>query len=377
MRLQRLLIGLLAAASLFSCKGRGDVAAVATDSVVDTIVVDTVPRCSVTFIMGHDNSAYNRYYEMAGHYYRINADDRTDVVVDNLTSLSQVMDWLRSHPDTVNHRPYGHINLVSHGNEFVDLQMTVTPRGARTSPEALRQALDQQLVVPTDSTLVDSLTVVFLHGCAVGQNQALLDGLAEAFGGRATVMASKLFEYYAYLSRNRNPQSLRHYYARTWYAFHHPDSAVDNSQLARQLKRRYPADKVRWDEGLRRRFQDNPAQIYHYSFTVPCTYEYFYAPDEPMPSFNSGRRRRQWVEQNGEFRQLLAQSHVPEEYFQIRFYRQTGLNDDGQTVQGLKVKARAGVICLIQPLVCTDSTGCTYAPQRPALDDTAIFAFSR
>lgn len=376
MRLQLLLLGLATAMSLFSCKGRGDIDVVATDSVANTIEVDTVPRRSVTFILGHDNSVYNRYYEMAGHYYRINADDRTDVVVDNLTSLSQVMDWLRAHPDTVNHRPYGLINLVSHGNEFVDLQMSVTPRGPRTSPETLRQALGQRLVVSPDSTLVDSLTVVFLHGCAVGQNQALLDMLAEAFGGRVTVMASKLFEYYAYLSRNRNPQSLRHYYARTWYAFHHPDSAVDNSQLVQQLKRRYPADKVRWEEGLRRRFQDNPAQIYHFSFIVPCTYEYFYASGESMPSFNSRRKRQQWVEQNEEFRQLLAKSHVPESYFQIRFYRQVGMNDDGQSLQGLKVKARAGVICLIQPLVYTDSTGCAYAPQRPVHSDTAIFAFS-
>ncbi len=95
-----------------------------------------------------------------------------------------------------------------------------------------------------------------------------------------------------------------------------------------------------------------------------------------MPSFNSRRKRQQWVEQNEEFRQLLAKSHVPESYFQIRFYRQVGMNDDGQSLQGLKVKARAGVICLIQPLVYTDSTGCTYAPQRPAHSDTAIFAFS-
>lgn len=369
-----LLILLIATVSLFSCKGRGDTAVI---SVADTVeaVEAPLPRTSITFILGEDNSAYNQYYTLANHYYRLNPDDRTEVVVDNLTSLSQVLDYLREHPADSS-RPYGLINLVSHGNEFIDLQATVTPRGARISPQSLREALDEQKLLPPDSTIVDSLTQVYLHGCAVGQNQSLLDGLAEAFGGRATVKASKLFEYYAYLSRNQNPSSVRHYFARTWYAFYHPDSVFDEAALIRQLRRSYPHDTTHWREGLRRRLQDNPSQLYHYSFIVPCSYSVIYGAKADLPNVNSRSRREEWIAEHPDFNDLLALTHIPQKYFQTKFYRQTFQSDGDSLLYGLRVKARAGVICLIQPLIASDTTGVPYPSYRPAEDDSTIFAFS-
>ena len=162
------LIFLVATVSFFSCKGRGDTAVV--DSIPDTIpeVVNTVPRTSITFILGEDNSSYNQYYTLANHYYRLNPEDKTEVVVSDLTALSQVLDYLREHPaDSA--RPYGLINIVSHGNEFIDLQATVTRWGARISPQSLREALDEKKLLPPDSTIVDSLTVVYLHEAKIGR----------------------------------------------------------------------------------------------------------------------------------------------------------------------------------------------------------------
>ncbi len=365
---------LLSALALLSCKGRGGVA----DTVVDTVEEEVVlPRSSVTFILGRDHYAYNQYYTLAGHYYRLSADDRTDAVVDNLTSLSQVIDYLNTHPDTVYGRPYGLINLVSHGNEFIDLQMTVTPKGARVSVASLRQAMEDSLLAPLDSGLVDSRTLIHLHGCAVGHNQGLLDGLARAFGGEATVVASKLFEYYAYLSRNHNPQSVRHYYARTWYAFYHPDSTTGEDYFVRQLQARYPHDSVDWRAGLRRRFQNNPSELYHFSFVVPCSYEALYDDATQMPSVGTRKKRQQWVDGHADFRALMDSAHIPQQYFQVKFYRQTYLTDDDNLAYGLKVKGRAGVVCLIQPLVCPDTVAGPYAPCQLPLEDTVVFACSR
>ena len=364
--------GVLCAVSLLSCRGGGDAAPEETME-VDTIeVCDTQPRTSITFIMGKDDSPYNQYYTLANYYYRLNPDDRTEVVVENLTALSQVLDYLRQHP-TPDGRPYGLINLVSHGNEFVDLQMTVTPKGSRTSAASLFDALLDGTIVPLDDTAVDSLTTIYLHGCAVGNNQGLLNLLAQVFGGRATVKASKLFEYYAYMSESRNPQSVHHYFAKTWYAFHHPDSAMDEDELVRQLKQRYPTDTICWREGLRRRLQDNPSQLYHFSFTIPCTYEEVFDSPGQMPLVNSVQKRQQWIAGHDDFRQLLESTHVPMKYFRLKYYRQTFLLDDDQLAMGLKVKARADVICLLQPL--TDRDG--MMPLRPDDSDSAIFAFSQ
>ena len=369
-----LLLLMIAVVSLQACKGRGDTTPL---PVADTLAqpCDTIPRISVTFIMGRDNSAYNPYYSLANQYYRLNPDERTEVVVDSLTALSQVLDWLRLHPAD-NGLPYGLVNIVSHGNEFVDLQMTVTPDGQRTSVESLRQAMADSLLLPPDCTIVDRHTLIYLHGCAVGQNQPLLDQLAIAFGGRAVVKASRLFEYYAYLSPNHNPQSIRHYFARTWYAFYHPDSAYSEAALVRQLRRRYPADTTHWGEGLRRRLQDNPSQLYHFSFTVPCLWDEVFPSSAQFPAVGSRQQQRRWVEESPQFRALLDSTHIPQRYFQTKFYRQTLLLDDDSLAYGLRVRARAGVICLIQPIVAPDSAGQHYLPFTPSPTDTAIFAFA-
>ena len=370
-----LILLMIAVVSLQACKGRGDTSPL---PVADTLAqpCDTIPRISVTFIMGRDNSAYNPYYSLANQYYRLNPDERTEVVVDSLTALSQVLDWLRLHPAD-NGLPYGLVNLVTHGNEFIDLQMTVTPDGQRTSVESLRQAMADSLLLPPDSTVIDRHTLIYLHGCAVGQNQSLLDALAQAFGNRATVQASKLFEYYAYLSSNHNPQSIRHYFARTWYAFYHPDSNYNEASLLQQLRHRYPADTTHWREGLHRRLQENPSQLYHYSFIVPCLWDEVYASPADMPLVNTRTRRCQWVADNADFRSLLARTQIPQNYFQVKFYRRTYILSDDSLAFGLHVKARAGVICLIQPLVVEDTAGNPYTPFTPLINDTAVFAFSQ
>lgn len=388
-----LLSTLLLTIVLFPSCNKGDSTSFCDSIVTTEIIGPPAPpkaRTSVTFIMGNDHEYFNQYYDMASHYYRINSNDRTDILIDNLTSLSQVLEWLNSHP-AADSLPYGLVNLVSHGNEFIDLQMKIVPGGSRTSPDAIQQALADALLKVPDSTIIDSHTTVFLHGCAVGNNQKLLDGLAEAFGNRATVMASKLFEYYAYLSPNRNPQSIEHYYARTWYAYYHPDSAYNESSIIRQLRHRYPHDTTHWLEGLHRRFQNDPSQIYHYSFIVPCSYSTIYENPSEIPSVNSKSKRQQWINANTDFKEMLEITHIPMQFFQTKFYRQTAVGDDDKIYYGLKVKARAGVICLIQPLLQTDmentvseqddthdsSPSAKIAPFRPLFTDTTIFAFSR
>ena len=378
MRHGLILCSVLCAVSFLSCKGGDDTVPVLVEEVCDTAVLcDTVQRTTITFIMGEDKGEYNQYYTLANFYYRLNHEDRTEVVVEGLHSLSEVLEYLGEHP-TENGLPYGHINLVSHGNEFVDLQMKVTPHSSRTSADAIFEALLDGTLVPPDNSVVDSHTVVYLHGCAVGNNQLLLNMLARAFGdgNGVKVKASKLFEYYAYLSKNQNPQSIHHYFARTWYAYYHPDSVIDQKSLVRQLRKRYPHDTTHWSEGLDRRFQENPSDLYHYSFIVPCSYEEMFGPGKKLPAVNGPQHRKQWLEAHPDFAELMAITHIPQQYFQMRFYRQTFITDDEQLIYGLKVRARAGVICLIQPLTVTDSNGNNYMPYLPEASDSSVFAFS-
>jgi hypothetical protein len=340
-------------------------------------VVDTVPRTSITFIMGKDVSEYNQYYALAGHYYRLNPEDKTEIVIDSLKSILEVCKYLQTHQPE-NERPYGLINLVSHGNEFVDLSARVYPKGLRTSVKTLQKALQDSIFVPLDITIVDSKTLISLHGCAVGNNAELLTYLAMAFGSqqnKVKVRASKLFEYYAYLSKNKNPQSVQHYFAKAWYVFYHPDSIPNVQALVQQLTERYPGEHVNWETGLQRRFQSNPSEIYHFSFVVPVTWNETYESESAIPALNSKAKRSVWLSSNQDFFDLLQQTDIPQEYFQFRYYRSKYTQDEKDSYV-LSVKARATVICLIQPLIAEDDNN-LFTPFRPAEDDSLFFAFSK
>lgn len=345
---------------------------------IQMLASDTIPRTSITFILGEDHSPYNQYYTLANHYYRLNPDDKTEIVIDSLVSIKEVCEYLKTHPGK-NDRPYGLINLVSHGNEFLDLRALVYPRGPRASVSALLKAVQDSVILPLDTLVLDEKSLIYLHGCAVGNNQELLNSLALAFGSKhngVRVKASKLFEYYSYLSKNKNPQSIRHYFARTWYAFYHPDSIPTSQGFVDRLTKRYPNDSVNWMEGVQRRFQSNPSEIYHFSFIVPAVWEDLYEDESLVPSVNSRGKRKEWMDSRPDFVEMLNQTNIPLNYFHLMYYRPV-YKRKSETFYGLRVRARAGVLCLIQPVLAEeDSLRAQLIAYRPAEDDPEYFQFS-
>ena len=379
--MNKYIIVLVCVASLFSCTKKREAAPSfpAGISVLKIAKpVDTVPRTSITFILGKDPYQYNQYYTLANHYYRLHPEGKTEIIVDNFTSIKEVWNYLRAHP-AKNNRPYGLINLVSHGNEFLDLSTLVYPYGPRVSAITLQKAIQDSIFTPLDTTILDDKSLIFLHGCAVGNNLQLLNNLAIAFGAEQNgvrVKASKLFEYYSYLSKNRNPQSVRHYYAKTWYAFYHPDTVPNNLMLAEQFAERYPNDNVNWLEGVLRRFQSNPSEIYHFSFIVPAVWEDVYEDETLIPSVNTRSKRQEWINNNQSFTDMLNNTGIPYGKFQIKFYRHL-YRRDAETLHGLRIKARAGIMCLTQPLLAeSDSLRAQLIPFIPDDNDTAYFQFS-
>jgi len=94
---------------------------------IDTVIV-TPPRSSITFILGKDEPGRNPYYKLADQYYRMSSSDKTEYVVDNLNNLLDVRNYLTRHRPS-DGRPWGLINLVSHGNEFIDLAFYISRTG--------------------------------------------------------------------------------------------------------------------------------------------------------------------------------------------------------------------------------------------------------
>lgn len=369
---------LICATCLFSCNQKKKNNQQSADVQKEEFIKDTLPRTSITFILGHDKSGYNQYYTLAGHYYRLNEEDKTEIIIDNITALSEVCRYIKEHPPA-NNRPYGLINLVCHGNEFIDMGVLVTPHGVRASAESIEKAIHDSVFIPIDTNCMDTNTWIYLHGCAIGNNQALLNALSVAFGSKQNgvkVKASKLFEYYAYLSRNKNPQSIRHYFAKAWYAFYHPDSLVGQQYFIRQFTKRYPHEQIQWEEGLNRRFQSNPGEIYHFSFFVPVVWDELYDDEALIPMLNTKDRKKEWLMNNKSLLNLIQQTQIPLNYFQFKYYKQK-YRQESQEVYVLRVKAKTGVICLIQPLLSeNDSLKSLLVPFFPDENDSLYFGFS-
>ncbi len=339
----------------------------------NNISADTVPRTSITFILGRDDGERNPYYSLANDYYRLNKSDKTEIVIDTIFSLLGVRNYLEKYPPN-NGSPWGLINLVSHGNEFIDLSVDVFKGGPRTSAESLLKAIHDTIFKPLSAKIIDSKSLLYLHGCSVGQNKDLLKVLGFAFGGPQTpipVKASKLFEYYAFLSKNKNPQMIRHYFAKVWYGFYKYDSIPDEKGLVAQFQSSYPQDKVNWLEAVRRQYPANPSEIYHITFGIPVIWEDFYARKELMPVLNTKTKQANWFANNRRFQALIKKTKVPLNYFNIKYYNSV-YKSKSAIIYSLKVKARVGVICIIKPLI-TD--GDKFTPFNPPENDTLYFSF--
>lgn len=365
--------GLLVCALIVSCSHKEEPSA-GTGNLPAT---DTLPRSAITFILGTDDNPRNPYYSLAAAYYRMSDSEKTEIVIDTIYSLSGVLDYLAQNRP-MNGRPWGLINLVSHGNEFIDLSATVTRLGPRISEASIEQAIRDSALRPLDSTIVDARTVISLHGCAVGKNINLLRMLGIAFGGARpiAVRASKLFEYYGNISDGDNPQFIRHYYARAWYAYYHPDSIISDDEFASRLKSRYPADNVNWQEAVSRYHPSNPSEEYNMRFIIPVVWQDFYGKREDLPDLRTTVRQDQWLSGKPEFQALMAKTGIPREYFQLKYYNASFTNDSGK-VYAIRAKARAGVVCVVKPVLRTDTSRRTaYPAYIPAPTDTAFFGLS-
>jgi hypothetical protein len=81
----------------------------ATPDVAEVPPKERQPRESITFILGEDSDANNRYYEEASHYYAQALEDKTAHVVTSCRSLLEVRDYLEKNGPR-NRFPRGLIN---------------------------------------------------------------------------------------------------------------------------------------------------------------------------------------------------------------------------------------------------------------------------
>ena len=314
---------------------------------VEQIAAD---RESITFILGEDADAGNAYYREATLFYTKNDGGRTDYLVSSCRSLLEVRDYLEQHAPC-NSKPWGLINLISHGNQWVGLSVKVTPHSRRATSQRLLQCVNEGTFSPLSDQVVDDDSEIFLHGCGLGNNPQLLEALAVAFGGRDAkplVRASNYFEYY---SSRRGPGDLiksQRYLAEAWFTHHKHGQLPSKDVLSIEFRDKYPESSVSWVEALSREHPRFAGDYYHYTFEVPLKAVIPVPEDDGV--LESPEKRVEYITRQVKVAELLAEVGIPGDSFTWTAQKVYVDNEGGKRSPGLLVKGYCTMVAVVQAL---------------------------
>jgi len=324
-------------------------------------------RKSITFILGDDKEEDNRYYKEATAYYTNNAEGKTNYLITTFRSLTEVRDYLEVNAPT-NGLPWGRINLVSHGNQWTGLSVKVAPGAKRSTPKRIEEYINSNDFCPMSKNTIDEKTEIFLHGCGVGNNEALVNILAKAFRSeehQPLVRASKLFEYYASAQTNNVVQT-EHYLANSWFTCYAMGERPSENVISNEFHDKYPTASVDWHHALQTTTPRWIGDTYHYTFEVPVKWVIPVTSDS-IPSLTSVEAQLQWLKQQSQIIEELTNIDIPMEKFTWSFTTVYINNDDGTKSPAVWVKGYCTILCVLQAL--TNGHDYTLALQKPFTPD--------
>lgn len=283
----------------------------------------------LVFIAGFDEGD-NTYYTNAKNYF----SNENYQVIDNLSSLAEIQNWLRLHYDF---KLYGDIHIVSHSNPWRGLSMKTSAIGERITAATLAEALHTKEIIPLASNfLVENAKIIF-HSCGLGSNKTLLASLKKAFTQDATIQiyASELFTVFG-------GKYAAHYLAKTYYGYYPTAHSPGPRALANDFKQRYPNIKADWETVLKTRAEQLPGELYTYRFNIPVAWEFEFEEASDIPNFENKQEIMDWISENEDLANVIKEFKIPIEKFRwlakIR----------GNT---LFIKGKTTVLCVMQPVM--------------------------
>ena len=163
-----------------------------------------------------------------------------DGVFSSTTTVLEVRDFLRTQGEPRGFGQWGEANIVSHGNatEWVILPFTgATKRHLRFwDIEDLRKDPRFQPNIAAQLT-TDSRVVI--RGCAIGNDQRLLDQIRALFGGQTTVFAPKFLQFY-FTQSGVSRESFFEFF----FFFAKAQTAPPDSTCVAELKNKFPKSGI-------------------------------------------------------------------------------------------------------------------------------------
>jgi len=333
-------------------------------------------RESITFILGEDQKDSKPYYSLAFDYYKTDKFARTEYIVNSCRSLSEVRDYLRDNPPG-NGQPWGLINLVSHGNEWYGMSVSVTPESKRSSTERITEFVNTGKFAALSDSLVDDSTEIFLHGCGLGNDKGLLKIVAKAFGGkgkRPIVRASKLKEYYSSVRNADAILTSQLFYAKTWSVYYKMKERPDDEMLTQEFLKLFPNEKINWSAALTHTNPVTPGDVFHYTINVPVYYMKQYKSVDSLPDLSTEEKKISWINSQKVLNDIIAKSKIPVDKFKWTTKKIYIEDENKKKKPAISVTGWCTVLCVVKPLITEkNSATCDATPYLPSKSDTIYF----
>jgi hypothetical protein len=310
-------------------------------------------RESITFILGEDREKDNPYYTEAINYYLHNEEGRTEYLVTECRSLLEVRDYLSKNPPS-NSQPWGLINLVSHGNQWIGLSARVAPDSKRASTEIINEYIKKGLFPEVPDSLLDSKSELFIHGCGIGKNKSLVQSIQNAFGGKTNVpntTASELYEYYTSVKYDGVVQNSERYQAETWSVCYKMGYKPGNAKICRMFEEKYPHSAIDWNDALNKEQPRWTGDIYHYTFEVPVKWVIPYPDKDSMPDVSTKELQLNWIRSQENICSKLEKIDIPLEKFNWWFRTVYVNNEDGTRSPAIWLKGYCTILIVIKPIL--------------------------
>ncbi len=319
----------------------------------DSVSSDVSERLSITFILGEDKEKGNPYYAEAANYYQYSIEGRTEYLDTSCRSLLEVREYLIENKP-LNGKPWGRINMVSHGNQWLGLSVKVTPKSKRASVERIQEFIDNGTFTPLPASVIDEHSEIFIHGCGVGNNEELLKVMARVFMNTDTVpqiRASKFYEYYSSVKYADLVTETRKYEAKAWTINYRMGYRPSDVILTKWLNDKYQGDNIDWLAALSREKPRWNGDIYHYTFEVPVKWVIKYPHKDSLPDVSTNAKKLQWIKKQQQIIDDLRKIEIEPEKFNWWFRTVNVRNDDGTLSPAVWVKGYCTILCVIQPIV--------------------------
>lgn len=146
-------------------------------------------RPVVAFVTGSGGG----FFTVADAFMRNYADatfDRNNVL--------DIREFLRTQAGAQGFGPWGEVNIVSHGNavEWVIKIVNADANARHLRRWNVEDATKQAAFQPSITSQLDASSTLVIRGCAIGNDQGLLDQVRILFGGQVKVLAPKFLQEY-------------------------------------------------------------------------------------------------------------------------------------------------------------------------------------